>query len=605
MTSDSLRPGSLALHRNRPVLVTRVGDKLELLEEDGSTARVRPKDVALLHPGPIESWGELRSVDGDVDTARELLAGQTTTLEELAELAYGAFTPSTAWATWQLVSNGLYFRGDVSEIVVATPEEVEARTLQRAAQEAERAAWLSFVERVHAGGCVPADARYLMDVEMLARGEVDRSRVMKELGFEESPESAHALLLQTGYWDWHINPYPIRADLPLTTPPRYTSGLPDETRRDLTHLTAFAIDDGGTELPDDAVSLDGRRLWVHVADVAAVVSPDDAIDLEARGRGAALYLPEQEVPMLPLELTPILGLGLREVSPALSFGMDLDAEGAVEALEIVPSMVRVTRLTYDEAATRLDEEPLKSIYRIAQSYHAKRVAADAVMMDMPEVKIWVADDGVHIIPLPSLPSRVLVEEAMVMTGEAVAQYAIRENLPIPFTTQEVVNGGPPPETLSEMYAVRKTMRRSQYRSTPGPHMGLGLHAYVQCTSPLRRYLDLIVHQQLRAHLRGAEPITQEGILERVAMADVATGAIRRCEFLSNQHWTLGYLLQHPDWRGEGVVVELRGHNARVIIPELALEPQVHLAGNGALDALLTLAVSSIDLPRLTATFRVL
>ncbi len=32
----------------------------------------------------------------------------------------------------------------------------------------------------------------------------------------------------------------------------------------------------------------------------------------------------------------------------------------------------------------------------------------------------------------------------------------------------------------------------------GPHSGLGIDAYVQVTSPLRRYNDCLVHRQLKA-----------------------------------------------------------------------------------------------------------
>ena len=68
---------------------------------------------------------------------------------------------------------------------------------------------------------------------------------------------------------------------------------------DLTHLPAFAIDNAWTTDPDDALSLEGtNRLWVHVADVAALVLPDTPTDIEARNRVASLYLPEMTVPML-------------------------------------------------------------------------------------------------------------------------------------------------------------------------------------------------------------------------------------------------------------------------------------------------------------------
>ena len=53
-----------------------------------------------------------------------------------------------------------------------------------------------------------------------------------------------------------------------------------------------------------------------------------------------------------------------------------------------------------------------------------------------------------------------------------------------------------------MFARRRTMTASQPSSQPGRHAGLGLDQYVQATSPLRRYLDLVVHQQLRAFLAG-------------------------------------------------------------------------------------------------------
>ncbi|NIV31737.1 MAG: ribonuclease II, partial [Anaerolineae bacterium] len=59
---------------------------------------------------------------------------------------------------------------------------------------------------------------------------------------------------------------------------------------------------------------------------------------------------------LPLAASQRLGLGLAEVSPALSLALYLDAGGAVAGLEVVPSWVRVTRLTYEEAEARLDEE---------------------------------------------------------------------------------------------------------------------------------------------------------------------------------------------------------------------------------------------------------
>ena len=79
-----------------------------------------------------------------METAWELLAGETTDLAELTELIYESFTPKTAWATWRWVADGLYFNGSPTSIVVHQPEQVESIRNNRAAKEAERQAWEAF-----------------------------------------------------------------------------------------------------------------------------------------------------------------------------------------------------------------------------------------------------------------------------------------------------------------------------------------------------------------------------------------------------------------------------------------------------------------------------
>ncbi|PKN44582.1 MAG: exoribonuclease II, partial [Deltaproteobacteria bacterium HGW-Deltaproteobacteria-16] len=287
----------------------------------------------------------------------------------------------------------------------------------------------------------------------------------------------------------------------------------------------------------------------------------------------------------------------------------------IASLEVVPSWVRVTRLTYDEVETRLDEEPFATFLRLAQAYQARREAHGAVVIDLPEVSIkvrhgerqgqvqGVRQGQVIVRPLPPLWSRTLVEGAMIMTGEAVARFAIDRGISLPYATQEPGDPQDPAETWSEMFALRRTMKRSQYRSVPAPHGGLGLDAYAQVTSPLRRYGDLVVHQQLRAYLRGDRLLDEAEILARVGEIEAVIGAVRQVERLSNDHWKLVYLLQNPDWHGEGVVVERRGASGKLLIPDLGLETQAHLPEELPLDSLVPLALGWVDLPRLDVRFQ--
>ncbi len=600
------REGSLALYKGRPARVARVGEKVEIELAGGETQKVRPKDVTLLHPGPLRQLADLQPLEGETLAAWELLAGGVTTLPELAELAYGAYTPASAWAAWQLVADGLYFRGAPDAIQASTPDEAAQKLAARQADAEEKRAWGSFLSRLSLGRYAPEDARYLREVEDLALKTGTRSRALAALNREETPENAHSLLLEVGYWTAARNPYPTRLGIDLRIPDLALPALPDEPRRDLTHLPAYAIDDPGSDAPDDALSLETDCLWVHVADPAALITPDSPLDMDARGRATTLYLPESTTPMLPPAAVPLLGLGLTPISPALSLRLTLDAEGRLGDCEITPSWVRVTRLTYDEAEARLEQEPFATLYRLGQTYAARRRAAGAIAIDFPEVRISVSDAGsVEIATIPELRSRDLVQQAMIAAGEAVARFALERGIPMPFSTNE----GPDEPlgrltTLSAMFAARRQLKRSQYRAAPARHASLGLPAYTQVTSPLRRYLDLIAHQQLRAHLRGAPLLDEAQILERVGAVEAIIGSLRQAELLSEKHWTLVYLLQHAGWRGEGVLVERRGGGGgAIIIPSLGLETTAHLNGEIALDSVVKMALQKVELPRLDVYFR--
>ncbi|NLG97419.1 MAG: RNB domain-containing ribonuclease [Chloroflexi bacterium] len=604
-----LKPNSLLLYKQRPARLVRAGDRLEIELEGGEVIRVRSKDVTLLHEGPLSSLSELVPQEGEVQEAWEILAGEHTNLTELAELIYGSNTPVTAWSAWLQVAEGLYFEGSPGDIRARTVDEVAQKKLERDLAEANRRAWQAFIDRVRRGEIIQEDREFLRDVEDLAMGRTERSQTLRELGRSESPENAHALLLDLGVWDWTVNPYPTRLKVATRQPEVSIPPLPEEDRRDLMHLPAFAIDDQGTDTPDDAISLEGSRLWVHVADVAALVQPDSPLDLEARARGMSLHLPEGTVHMLPREIVSDLGLGLKEVSPALSFGIDLDDQGQVQGFEVVPSWVRVTRLTYQEAELMMGNEPFCRLEKLTDAVRARRRANDAVMIDFPEVKITVKEGQVGIQPILPLRSRAMVEEAMILTGTETARFAVEQKLTLPFTQQEAVDSAArpaslQPETLSEMFALRRLMKRSQVRTQPAPHSGLGVAAYTQVTSPLRRYFDLIAHQQLRAYIKGAEPLNDSAVLERIGASEAVLGSVRQAELLSENHWTLVYLLQHPDWRGEGILVEKRGTVGTVIIPSLALETRIHISPNAAPDSRLILSVNRVNLPQCEVHFRV-
>lgn len=602
--------GNLVIYREKAAIVTATGEKIDIKLATGKMVKARTKDIQLLHRGPISKFSQLQlSVDVDINEIREVLDGEITSLDELMELMYEENSPAGAWAVYELIQDGLYFSGTVDEIVPKTEGEYEKELNRRNAKEADKNAWAEFIERIRQNEIIESDHERLNNLQDVAFGKSNSSKILKELNIEATPENAHKLLLSLGHWDFRTNPYIKRFGFSTDISYPDIPAVEEEDRLDLTHLPAYAIDDEGNKDPDDAISYDKGTLWVHVADVASMVHPDSPLDIHAKSQTANLYLPENTVSMFPEKITELYGLGLSEVSSALSFGITLQESGEIDTVEIHPTSIKVTRATYRKAEEMLDQSPLKEMYALAQKYQAFRMANNAVNLTFPEVKIRVKDDDVEITRIPDLRSQELVTNAMLMAGEGAAKFAQQNQIPFLYTTQpapdmtEIPEAIHTPKTLSEMFAFRKFLKPGKITSLAGPHAGLGLQAYSRVTSPIRRYVDLIAHQQIRASLKGQLLLDEQQMLNRVGSYEATIGSTIKLERLSNRHWTLVYLMQHPDWSGKGILVDKRERFYIVLIPELGLESRISLQQNFELDMEITLSVKDIDLPRLEVYFK--
>jgi exoribonuclease-2 len=622
---------SLVVYKNRPALVTGGGDKITISIAGGDTLKVREKDIEPLHPGPCALQDlNVPLPEVNVREAWELLldTSDPVPLKELAELVYGSFSPRTAWAVYELLRERLYFTGDTRSVRArdrAAVEETEKKREEKKRETEGRAAFLEKLKKPNpfqnGAALSEGDRRFLQDVEALALGKTDKSRTMKDLGKSETPQEAHRLLLAAGVWTVWENPHPSRLGLSLASARLVPENPPREDRVDLSALPAYAIDNPWSDDPDDAVSLEfseGEKqyvLWVHVADPASSVLAGSPVDIEARGRGATLYLPEGAARMLAPEALPLFALGLTEISPALSFKIVLDGDLAITEAEIVPSLVKVTRLTYEAAdtlisgGTGLDGKILAALWALAERNVERRLNTGAVVIDLPEAHIhvhWGREPGENLIsvePIKAWRSAEMVRECMILAGEAAARWALRNKLPFPFISQEA--GELPDKRLPGLagaWQLRRCMRPRSLSSRPGIHWGLGLDEYTQVTSPLRRYTDLLCHQQIRAFLRGTETLSEEEIVLRASTAEVAGGTAGRAERFSRVHWTAVYLSDKKDSAWEGMVMDRKGNRAAILVPALGIETQVNLRGEAGPNDPVKLTLSSVRIPEGEAVF---
>lgn len=447
---------------------------------------------------------------------------------------------------------------------------------------------------------VQLDEAAWVDVELTARGKQQKSKTLRSLGLAESPESAHAFLLEQGRWSRARTPYADRMGVstqPLDLP---LPAWPEENRLDLTHLSAYAIDDDGNQDPDDALSIESRpeggyRLWVHVSDVAALVSPNSELDRAARARGATLYLPDLISPMLPPELVAQSGLGMSEISPALSICLDLDTEGNAEEVDVHLTRVRVQRISYNKAQEMLEggDATCQMLATVAEQSARIRAEEGAVEIDLPEITVKCEGETVDVRPMNRPKMRAVVQECMTLAGWATAIYAEDNEIAIPFAVQDSPSREVHGNSLAACWAKRKTLGRTRFQSQGGMHAGMGLDIYTQATSPMRRYLDLVVHQQLRAHLADAEPLSSRDVAQRIAEASVGSAGTRQAERSSRKHHVLRFIEQQPDRVWEAEVVERKGALAIFLVPELALDVGVSSPKRVGETATLRLSVASL------------
>ena len=214
-------------------------------------------------------------------------------------------------------------------------------------------------------------------------------------------------------------------------------------RRDYRGLPIVTIDGETARDFDDAVHVrefenGNYELQVHIADVAQYVTPDSALDQEARLRGTSVYFPDRAVPMLPLELsTDVCSLRPKVDRLVLSCVMEIDHRGEVLGYEINEGVIRsAERMTYTsvnavlegDQAPRQQYAPLVAHFEqmrdLALILNRKRVRRGSIDFDLPEPVIEFDENGLmkSITRSERNIAHRLIEEFMLAANESVAEY---------------------------------------------------------------------------------------------------------------------------------------------------------------------------------------
>jgi len=564
-------PGSRILlgSKMRHSLELSRADQLRLLKNTSEKRFQLTKNIALTEIWELASLEEQPSFPANF--LAELQFGGKLTDDQTAAFLRAVFT------------DRLYFKYKNGRVTVHTPEQVE-QLQHQARKEQEKEVLLNlgaqYLQQIYQGITVTAEdwpdlpkvLTWLAEY-VLVNGEAEQAELIRQLLKRAELNGSHdgyIVLVRSGLWKRDENLALQKAGQPIEFPeaclrqadkikePNIDELLSDPGRKDLRALNTLTIDAFSTRDYDDALHVEDRgdciRVGVHIADVGYFIGPRDPLFAESMERCTSLYFPEGHIPMLPTSLSQgVCSLIKDKPRPAMSFLINLDREGNIINSSIVRSVIQVKRrlsyLEVDEILKGdLNTEPeLVLLNRLSHQLQQKRVDNGALLLSLPDVNIDVRDpDNIKVRLMPvDTPARTLVSELMILANSVAAAYLAGQEAPGLFRSQ------PPPRkriisgihnAMQDIARQRRFLSRGELTIYPKTHSGLGLNCYTTVTSPIRRFLDLIIQHQLTSILSGKgilfsgdECKTFSGLIgQKLARA----GGVRQQR---HRYWILRYL----------------------------------------------------------------
>ena len=385
-------------------------------------------------------------------------------------------------------------------------------------------------------------------VERETRFGLPRGRVTERLGTLGSEKAVSLIALHLHNIP-HVFPAAVLAEADAA------KGATRRGREDWREAPLVTIDPPDAKDHDDAVMAQpdpdpanegGFVVTVAIADVAAYVRPDSALDREALLRGNSVYFPDRVVPMLPERISnDLCSLCEGEDRLALAVRMIIGADGVKRSHSFHRILMRShAKLAYAQAQAAIDGRPdeksgpvletaLRPLYAAYEAMKRARDARGPLALDLPERKVLLnAEGGVDRVIVPErLEAHRLIEEFMIQANVAAAETLEKAGSPLIYRVHDepalekmralaevlasvgikmTKAGALRPDLFNRILAqvaesehapfINEVVLRSQaqavYAAQNLGHFGLNLRRYAHFTSPIRRYADLIVHRAL-------------------------------------------------------------------------------------------------------------
>jgi exoribonuclease-2 len=199
-----------------------------------------------------------------------------------------------------------------------------------------------------------------------------------------------------------------------------------------------------------------------------------------------------------------------------------------------------------------DDHDLNVLYNIASHLTQMRLESGAVQIQKGDASVSLSEDGSMSLQEidEQSPARSLVGEMMVLANSIMAECAAANDVPLIFRGQPHPDRNRSidpliPDGPARDYAQRSLLKKSTVSTSPEPHASLGLKAYAQITSPIRRYADIVNQKQLLCWLSTGQPyFTHSDLQEIIHDTEETLSRANQISRESKRFWLLRYIEEH-------------------------------------------------------------
>ncbi len=278
------------------------------------------------------------------------------------------------------------------------------------------------------------------------------------------------------------------------------------------NVEAITIDWAESMDLDDAIWAEKTQnwycVWIHIADVSEYIPIYSPLDIEAFKRTTSIYRKNSIINMIPDELSDdVISLQPNGPKKVLSLQIDLDDQAIVQSSKYFEShLTNLMRYDYssfwddfDNRDSNLNSQ-LHLLHEISNKLLINRLKSGSV--------IWYEDEDRRLYlwekyekPIVSYSEKIshsIIESLMVLANTTTGRYLAEQWVDAIYKKHE---------SLGE---------RSFYTSSVWNHMWLWVNNYTHFTSPIRRYVDIIVHRIIKAIERNEEIAYKKNDLELIA-----------------------------------------------------------------------------------------